>query len=105
VIRSEEAVEFLQAFDVYWANDYRGSDGHPGEITQAKLGALMHVYEIRPQQTHPTKRASLSGKGYVVLEKGKWSEHWLDMLVRYAPGHPDIRTLVKPDRPDRRKRE
>jgi hypothetical protein len=104
VISSEEAVEFLKDFDPYWATDYRGSDGHPGEITKNKLAALLRNYEILPQPIHPTKRAEVSLKGYVILEKGKWSEQWLDMFARFAPGLPHIRTLVKPDQSDRKKR-
>jgi hypothetical protein len=104
VIPSEEAVEFLKDVDPYWVTDYRSSDGHPGEITKSKLAALLRNYEILPQQTHPTKRASLSRKGYTVFEKGKWDAQWLNMFARYAPGLPDIRTLAKPDQSDRKKR-
>jgi hypothetical protein len=93
VIPSEEAVDFLKRFDPYWANDYRGSDGHPGEITQNKLAALLRGYEITPHHIHPTKRSSLTRGCYIILRKGKWDEHWLDMFARFTPGLPDIRSL------------
>jgi putative DNA primase/helicase len=93
VIPSEEAIEFLKDFDPYWANDYRGSDGHPGEITQAKLAALLRGYEITPRTIHPTGRASVTRNGYVILQKGKWNENWLDKFARFAPGLPNIQTL------------
>ena len=50
VIPSGEAVAFLKDFDPYWATEYRGSDGHPGEITQSKLAALLRYYEILPEK-------------------------------------------------------
>src|SRR5262249_41211488 len=49
VISSDEAVAFLKAFDPYWANDYRGSDGHPGGISKHKLAALLHKLELSAQ--------------------------------------------------------
>src|SRR5262249_45130150 len=62
VIPSKEAVAFLKDFDPYWATDYRSSDGHPGEITQNKLAALLGAYEISPQKT---KRGG-QPRGYVI---------------------------------------
>jgi hypothetical protein len=89
IILSEDAIAFMHAFDPYWANDYRGSDGRPGEITQNKLAALLRNYEIQPQQTRPTRRANLSRKGYVIFEKGNWSvaRHVRAILPRTS-GHP-----------------
>jgi putative DNA primase/helicase len=104
VFPSEQVVKFLRDFDPYWLMDYRGSDGHPGEITKSKLAALLRNYEILPEQTHPTKRSSLSRRRYTIFETGKWNERWIDMFARFCPGLPDIQTLViKPDRSDGKK--
>jgi hypothetical protein len=46
VIPSQEAVAFLKGFDPFWATEYRGSDGHPGEITPNKLAALLRPWRI-----------------------------------------------------------
>jgi hypothetical protein len=102
VIASEELVPWLMEFDPYWANEYRGSDGRPGEITKRKLAALWGLYEIHPQLIHPTKRAEKTRGGYRILARGKWDETWLDRLARYCPGLPDIQTLGKPDRAGRK---
>jgi putative DNA primase/helicase len=91
VIPSEEAVEFLKDFDPYWANDYAGSDGRPGEITPNKLAALLHGYEIFPEKATRGRRA----RGYVIFDRGKWGGQWLNMFARFSPRLPDIRTLVK----------
>jgi putative DNA primase/helicase len=105
VISSDEAVAFLKAFDPYWANDYRGSDGHPGEITKHKLAALLHNYELGPQVIHPTKRADMTRGGYGIFERGKWDVRWIDLFARYCPGLPNIQTLTRPHMPDRKKRK
>jgi hypothetical protein len=95
-LTSAEAVEFLKAFDTFWATEYRGSDNHPGEITQHKLGALLRLYELGPQPVHPTKRETLTRGGYKIRDtKGKWNAVWLDMFARYCPGLPNIQTLSK----------
>jgi Protein of unknown function (DUF3631) len=103
VVTSAEVVEWLKASDPYWANEYRGSDNHPGEITQNKLAALLHSYEIYPQTVHPERRETKSPRGYVIFANGKWNEQWLDMFARYCPGLPDIRTLAKPEPPSGKK--
>ena len=100
VIPSEEAVAFLKDFDPYWATDYRGSDGRPGEITRHKLAALLRNYEIPTASIHPTKRANMTRGGYKIFERGKWDPQWLDMFARCCPGLPNIQTLTRPDRPD-----
>jgi hypothetical protein len=105
VIPSEEAVAFLKDFDPYWATDYRGSDGHPGEITKNKLAALLRGYEIHTAAVHPTKRADVARGGYAIFERGKWDPQWLDMFARYCPRLPNIQTFTRPDRPDRKKRK
>jgi hypothetical protein len=87
-IPSEEAVAFLKDFDPYWATDYRGSDGHPGEITQSKLAALLRNYEISPEKSTRGRRP----RGYVIFDRGRWSEQWLNMFTRYCPRVPDIRS-------------
>jgi hypothetical protein len=103
VIPSEEAVSFLKDFDPYWGTDYRGSDGHPGEITQHKLAALLRNYEIGSQTIHPTKQAGVTRGGYRIFERGTWNARWIDMFARYCPGLSNIQTLTRPDRPDGRK--
>jgi hypothetical protein len=105
VIPSEEAVAFLKSHDPYWANDYRGSDGHAGEITQHKLAALLHSYEIRTAIVHPTRRENMTRGAYVILQRGQWDPQWIDMLARYCPGLPNIQTLTGSDRPDCRKKK
>jgi hypothetical protein len=96
VVPSEDAVALLHAFDSYWENDYRGSDGHPGEITKSKLAALLAHYEIYPETVHPEKRETNSPRGYVILKKGEWREPWLDRFGRFCPRLPHIRTFENP---------
>jgi hypothetical protein len=105
VIPSEGAVAFLKSHDPYWANDYRGSDGRAGEITQHKLAALLHSYEIRTAIVHPTRRENMTRGGYVILQRGNWDPQWIDMLARYCPGLSNIQTLTRPDRLDRKRRK
>jgi Protein of unknown function (DUF3631) len=103
VIPSRDAVTWLKAFDPYWVNEYRGSDGHPAEITQNKLAPLLGLYEIQRETVHPTKRSTDTCGGYKVFAKGKWNAQWLERFAQYCPGLPDIRTLVKPEPPGRKK--
>jgi Protein of unknown function (DUF3631) len=67
VIPSGEAVAFLKDFDPHWETTYRGSDGHPGEITPNKLAALLRHYEIAPEKgTHGDRSRGMrsAGEGY-----------------------------------------
>ena len=93
VIPSGEAVAFLKDFDPHWATTYRGSDGHPGEITPNKLAALLRHYEIAPEKGTRDDRS----RGYAIRRHGTWSDQWLEMFARYCPGLPDFRTSAGPE--------
>jgi hypothetical protein len=79
-ITSAELVELLIADpDDEWA-----------EITQRQVAALLAGFEIFPVVLHPTKRASLSRRGY---RRSQFD----DAFARFLPNDPNIRTL-KPER-------
>ena len=83
VITSEEIVQKLHAdLDGAW-NDYRG---HP--ISKHEVAGLLKPFDIRPIVVHPTKRSSLSPRGYKV-------EQFADVFARYLPKLVHIRTSSK----------
>jgi hypothetical protein len=81
-ITSAELVQRLLAEpDDEWG-EFRGRT----PITQRIIAALLAEYEIRPVVLHPTKRASLSARGYRRLQ-------FADAFARFLPLDPNIRTL------------
>ena len=83
-IPSAELVAQLSADpDGEWA-EFRGR----GPLSQRQLAALLAGLEIFPVVLHPTKRASLSRRGYRRSQFG-------DLFARFLPNDPNIRTLKR----------
>jgi hypothetical protein len=63
-ITSAELVDILTSDPVSPWCEYHGARGAVGKITQRQVADLLEPYEIRPVQTHPTKRKTLTLQGY-----------------------------------------
>jgi hypothetical protein len=83
-IASKEIVATLTADpDSAWCEFGRGG----GPITQRQVAAVLEPYDIHPIVIHPTRRSSLSPRGYK-------PEQFRDVFARFlgAPSDPHIRT-------------
>jgi Protein of unknown function (DUF3631) len=82
VITSEQVVgELIADPNAPWCEYNRG-----GSITQRQVADLLRQYDITPLVIHPTKRSTLSPRGYR-------AEQFRDVFDRFLPpDHPHIRT-------------
>jgi Protein of unknown function (DUF3631) len=81
-ITSEQVVQILSMDeDDEWAQ-FRG---RRSGIRPREIAALLAPFNIRPGVLHPTKRSSLSRRGY---QRAQFD----DAFRRYLPSHPNIRT-------------
>jgi hypothetical protein len=65
--------------------EYRGGRGTVGKITQRQIADLLEPYDIHPVAIHPTKRKSLTLRGYR-------KDQFEDVFTRFLPRDPHIRT-------------
>jgi putative DNA primase/helicase len=84
-ITSAELVEILTSDPVSPWCEYRSARGAVGKITQRQIADLLEPYEIRPVQTHPTKRKTLTLQGYRKVQ-------FEDVFTRFLPHDLHIHT-------------
>jgi putative DNA primase/helicase len=80
-VTSQEVVDAITADPTsQWVEYNRG-----GPITQRQVAHLLEPYDIFPVAIHPTKRSTVTRRGYQ-------SRQFEDAFSRYVPRHPHIRT-------------
>ena len=78
--------ELLRDPFAQWADFNRGKP-----ITEIQVARQLEPYGIHPRVTHPTKRSTLSPRGYVLTDPAV-----VDAFARYVPADPHSRTSAPP---------
>ena len=91
-ITSKEIIVRLRSDrDSVWV-DYKG-----GQITQRQVADLLEQYDIFPHAVHPTRRKTLTLRGYS-------REQFTDVFARFVPSDPLIRTSQRKQKSSQRKK-